>query len=77
MNTDMASASRVESPLADAAAPRDTARGIRPNEAESVSFAPEMNAGEEEVTLACSSSPTVSRLGKMLRVPLLALARDL
>jgi hypothetical protein len=73
----MPSASRVESPLPTAAAPRAIARGIRPNKAENVSFAPEVNADEEYAVLGCSSSTILSRLGKMLLVRTLALGRDL
>jgi hypothetical protein len=55
-NTDKPSASRAESPLPTAIAPRAIAKGIRPNEADAVAFTPEMNADEEDATFGFSSS---------------------
>lgn len=54
-NTDMASASRAESPLPIAVAPKATAKGIRASKTGTIAFAPQTNAAAGYAVFGSSS----------------------
>ena len=66
--TDMASASRVESPLPIAVAPKATAKGIKATKTGTMAFAPETNAAALEDAVLGSSGIGPSRPRAMLLV---------